>query len=162
MRLRESRAARRFAKATRNLRGTDGSGAYHEVQLGCYRPPARDQVARELLDQISKEHGSALNVEEHDLGSDQVAVHQDLIDLLAPIPAWRSLEVRAKDNVPMFPSQSRRGVDFGTGVGALPLWKKQVMKRIGSNNMLYLTNGIDLCAQAIREPYWRPDEKGSV
>jgi hypothetical protein len=47
-------------------------------------------------------------------------------------------------------------MDLGSGVSTLPLWKKQVMKRVGSNNMLYLTNGIDLCTQAVCEPYWRP------
>ena len=83
-------------------------------------------------------------MEEYHLGRDQIALHEDLIDLAGPVRAWRISEIGIEDNVLALLSQSRRGIDLGFGIGALPFHKKQMVKRIGSNNVRYVTESIHL------------------
>jgi hypothetical protein len=139
------RVARRGVEGDAKLTRHRRLGRCHEVKFRYDSPPAGDQVGGKLLDQIGKERSTAFNVKEHHLGSDKFAVHQGQIDLVHPIRARRTFEVNIKDYVAALLSQSRLGVDLGCGVVALPLWKKQVMKRIGSNDTPYLTERIRLC-----------------
>jgi hypothetical protein len=72
-----------------------------------------------LLNKIGKEHTSALEVKEHQLGRDKVAVHHDMVDLIDPGTARCISELSVKDYILPLLSQSRRGVDLGAGISAL-------------------------------------------
>ena len=103
-------------------------GAHHKVQFRHQRSLAGEQAHGKLLDQIGKENGAAAAMEEYQLRRDKIALHEDLIDLAGPIRAWRISEIGIEDNVLALLSQSWRGVDLGSRIGALPLQKKQVVK----------------------------------
>jgi hypothetical protein len=92
-------------------------------------------VCGKLLDQIDKEDGAAFYMKEDHLGRDEVAGYQYLIDLPGPRQRRRISEVGIEDDVRPLLSQSWRCVKLRLRVGLLPIRKKQVMQRVGGNDV---------------------------
>lgn len=109
MRCKAFRAALRLVKATRNLRGTDGSGPTTRSSFATKARHPESEPGRKLLDQIGKEHRATHDVEEDDLRRDEIVLHHDLIDLSCPIRTGHVSEVGIKGDIVTFPAQTRRG-----------------------------------------------------
>ena len=124
----ESHARRGGWKATRNLCGTEGSGPTMRSSFATSARQPESKLAGSCWIRSVKSAVPLFTWKNTTSCRDKIALHQDLIDLLGPIWARRISEVSIKDNVLTLLPQSWRGVDLGSGVGAFPLWNKQVVK----------------------------------
>jgi len=134
----------------------------HQVPFRDKRPPAGEPVGGKLLQEIGKEHGGALGVKKHDLGGDDIAQHQDLIDLPGPMRHWRICQLTVKVEVLALLPQSRRGIEMRVGVGALPIGDEHMMQRIGGDQMTDFPEGVHFRAKPVRQRCRRPNEEVSI
>ena len=67
-------------------------------------------------------------MKEHNLGRDEIAANEDLIDIGRPCGMRLFVKIEIECDVAALLSQARRGVELGFGIGPLPFAQENVMQ----------------------------------
>ena len=134
----------------------------HEIEPRHERPPPGQRSARQLLKDIGEQHSAACDVKEHNLGGDQIPADHDLLKIGRP---WRSatiIQIAIKGDIAALPAQTRRRVGHCHRIGRLPLAQKQMVQAVGRDEVVNLSERINVSAQGGRQRHWRPDQKATA
>ena len=96
----------------------------HEIEPSNDPTPPSEVIGRELLKPVCNENGPAGPVEEHDLGGDAVAWHDDLLDQTGPRRIGGVFQHCVEGDVGSLCPQPRCAVDLCVGVGRCPIGQR--------------------------------------
>ena len=102
-----------------------------------------NQSRGKILDQIGEQGRVAAAVEEHDLGQREAPVQDHLVDVGRPVGVGRIAEVGIEGQVFALAPQPWRSVEARRRIGGLPIPEKQVVQRIGRDEVPHRAERID-------------------